>query len=192
MSGEIAVLCAARKSIYKTFPECDVYDIDRDARTFDGGKPVIAHPPCRLWSAYCAHQAKSKDPEAERDLGRWCVAQVRQWGGVLEQPAHSRLWDECGIPKSEWTMPGHEWSTEVPQYWFGDTREKNTWLFFCGLKPADLPEMPFRLKPEGGDRRIWQLMSSKNQRERTPLAFAQWLVECAKRVSTPFPASHET
>lgn len=183
----IAVLCAARKSVYKEIPGLDVYDIDRDARAFPGGMPVIAHPPCRLWSAYCRHQAKAENPKAEMELGRWCVEQVCANGGVLEQPAHSRLWNECGLPKpdsikySPWEL---EWTIEIPQFWFGDPREKNTWLFFQGLSRADVPEMPFRLKPEGGDRRIWQLMSSKNQRERTPKAFAEWLVECARRTRT--------
>ena len=43
----IAVLCARHDSPYKAIPTCDVYDEARDARTFPGGVPVIAHPPCR-------------------------------------------------------------------------------------------------------------------------------------------------
>lgn len=179
----VAVLCASRKSIYKSIPNLDVYDIDRDAMSFLGGMPVIAHPPCRLWSAYCSHQAKSPDPEKERALGRFCVENVRSNGGVLEQPAHSRLWKACDIPFPNQKDTGDGFSIEIPQFWFGDTREKNTWLYFLGIHPKELPKMPLRLKPEGGDRRIWQLMSSKNQRERTPLEFALWLVECARRTS---------
>lgn len=180
----VAVLCAARKSVYKEIPGLDVYDINRDARTFTGGMPVIAHPPCRLWSAYCRHQAKAENPNAEMELGRWCVEQVRRCGGILEQPAHSRLWDECAIPKPDSLVTASKdtgFSIEIPQFWFGDEREKSTWLYVRGLFKFELPEMPFRLKPDGGDRRIWQLMSSKNQRERTPKAFAEWLVECARR-----------
>lgn len=179
---KVAVLCVAKNSVYKQIPHCDVYDIDRDARTFPGGMPVVAHPPCRLWSAYCAHQAKSENPEAEKALGIWCVVQVNKFGGVVEQPAHSRLWDTCGLPKPGWAVDvrNHGFSIELPQFWFGDPREKSTWLWFNGVLPCDLPRIPFRLKPEGGDRRIWQLMSSKNQRERTPIAFAEWLVQCAK------------
>lgn len=179
----VAVLCAARRSVYHGIDGVEVYDAERDARTFPGGMPVVAHPPCRLWSAYCSHQAKSEDPEAERALGRFCVEMVRQNGGVVEQPAHSRLWRACGLPSPDRKAYRRNdgFSIEIPQYWFGDPREKNTWLFFSGIEPDDLPAMPFRLKPEGGDRRIWQLMSSKNQRERTPLEFAQWLVESARR-----------
>lgn len=178
----VAILCASKKSVYKTIPGCDVYDIDRDARTFPGGMPVVAHPPCRLWSAFCAHQAKSENPSEERLLGRWCVNQVALNGGVVEQPAHSRLWEAMSLPKPGWATDVHKsgFSMELLQFWFGDSREKNTWLWFSKILPSDLPETPFRLKPEGGDRRIWQLMSSKNQRERTPIAFAEWLVACAR------------
>lgn len=183
----VAVLCAARRSVYKSLPGLEVYDIDRDARSFPGGMPVIAHPPCRLWSAYCRHQAKADDPEAERELGLFCARMVRENGGVLEQPAHSVLFTAAGLPKPGSLSTETGFSIEVSQYWFGDSREKATWLYFSGLSPLEVPQMPIRLKPDGGDRRIWQLMSSKNQRERTPLAFAEWLVQCARSAKTFTP-----
>lgn len=34
----VAVLFARADSIYKTMPQCDVYDIERDARTTRGGR----------------------------------------------------------------------------------------------------------------------------------------------------------
>lgn len=185
----MAVICVSRHSIYKELDGVECYDIDRDARSFQGGMPVVAHPPCRLWSAYCSHQAKSDDPEAERELGRFCVRMVRENGGVLEQPAHSRLWQEMGLPspmKCRYAAPellSNSFSEEISQFWFGDSREKSTWLWFNRIQRHHLPAYPFRLKPQGGDRRIWQLMSSKNQRERTPKAFAEWLVECARRTN---------
>jgi len=49
----VAVLFARADSIYKSLPDCDVYDIERDARTYDGPWPVVAHPPCRV-KAICA------------------------------------------------------------------------------------------------------------------------------------------
>lgn len=185
MSKQVAILCAARNSIYKQFPECDVFDIDRDARTFAGGMPAVAHPPCRLWSAYCRHQAKSENREAEKALGLWCAKMVKECGGVLEQPAHSTLWQAAQLPPPGWTVQPRSqgFSMEVSQFWFGDRREKATWLWFFGMLPCDLPDMPFRLKAKGGDRRIWQLMSSRNERERTPKEFAEWLINCAKRVN---------
>ena len=46
----VAVLFARADSVYKTLPGVDVYDIERDARTYDGPWPVVAHPPCTRWS----------------------------------------------------------------------------------------------------------------------------------------------
>lgn len=34
-----------------------------------------------------------------KELGLWCAEQVRKWGGILEQPAHSRLWEAAGLPR---------------------------------------------------------------------------------------------
>ena len=45
----VAILFARSDSYYKTLPECDVWDIERDARKWPGGAPVVAHPPCRAW-----------------------------------------------------------------------------------------------------------------------------------------------
>lgn len=93
MSERIAVLFARKDSVYKTMPECDVYDIDRDARTYDGPWPVVAHPsdappmPLKLGTAECVvgdvGRASRGDnrPEitkAEREhtppeLARWLV-----------------------------------------------------------------------------------------------------------------------
>lgn len=172
----IAVLCCARNSVYKSMDGVDCYDIDRDCRTFPGGMPIVGHPPCRSWSAYCAHQAKPLP--GEKELGPWCVEQLRKWGGVLEHPAHSRLFTTCGLP-----MPGQKIGREqtiyVEQAQWGDTRQKKTWLCFFGID--QIPELPPRVERDTtGDRRRWQLMS-KNQRSATIPAFAEWLIEAARR-----------
>lgn len=41
----VAVLFARSNSVYKSMPGCDVFDLERDARTYSGNSPVIAHPP---------------------------------------------------------------------------------------------------------------------------------------------------
>jgi hypothetical protein len=46
---QVAILFARKDSIYKTMPGCDVWDIDRDARNWPGGAPIVGHPPCRAW-----------------------------------------------------------------------------------------------------------------------------------------------
>lgn len=175
----VAVLCVARNSIYKQIEGLDVYDIDRDARTFPGGMPIVGHPPCRAWSAYCRHQAKPLP--GEKELAPMVVELLRKTGGVLEHPAHSRLWDELDLPKPGEPQRGGLWSMAVKQSWWGDSRTKATWLLFCGVSPRDI-EVPLRLHNPEGDRRRWQVMS-KHQRAATCPAFAEWLIEVARASS---------
>lgn len=95
----VAALCVAPNSGYKNMDAVECYDMARDVRTFTGGMPVVAHPPCRTWSAYTAHQAKA--PPGEKELGLLCAEWLRREGGVLEHPAHSRLFEAARLP-----MPG--------------------------------------------------------------------------------------
>jgi hypothetical protein len=180
LERRVAVLCAARNSVYKGLDGVEVFDIDRDARTYCGGLPVVCHPPCRAWSAYCAHQAKPLP--GEKDLAPMCVSRLRECGGVLEHPAHSRLWDELSLPKPSEPQRDGLWAMAVKQAWWGDSRTKATWLLFSGVCPNDI-EVPLRLHNPAGDRRRWQVMS-KHQRAATCPAFAKWLIGVAR-------ASHE-
>ena len=77
---QVAVLFARADSIYKTLPGCDVWDIDRDARKWPGGAPIVGHPPCRAWGGL-RHMAKPRPDE--KALATWCVDQIRKWGGCL-------------------------------------------------------------------------------------------------------------
>ena len=174
---QVAVLCAARNSVYHALPGVEVYDAARDARTFAGGMPIIAHPPCRAWSKYTRHQAKPEPGEAE--LGLWCCEKLRECGGVLEQPTHSLLWDAAGLPVPGRFHGADLWSMEVWQAWWGYPTKKTTWLAFCGVEPSDVHPQ-YRLHPRGGDQRRFELMS-KNQRSATNQVFARWLVDLARK-----------
>jgi hypothetical protein len=173
----IAALCVSRRSVYHSMPGVEAFDTDRDARTFAGGMPVVAHPPCRSWSAFTSHQAKPLP--GERELGLWCVDQVRQWGGVLEQPAHSQLWAAAGLPSPGDLTQEDSWSLEVWQAWWGYPMKKGTWLYFSGVDPSEV-DCPLKLHPKGGDRRREQVMS-KTERSHTTPAFAEWLVALARK-----------
>jgi hypothetical protein len=126
--------------------------------------PVVAHPPCRLFSKYCAHQAKPKYPLREVHLAARCVHWVQANGGIIEQPAGSRLGEVFGLGRPVY----------VDQSWWGFPTMKRTWLWFVGCQPGT---MPFRLAAPGM-RRAWQLMS-RAERAATPEAFAVWLLETA-------------
>ena len=82
VAQRVAVLCVAGNSIYHTIPNVEAYDINRDVRTFDGSLPVVAHPPCRSWSAYCAHQAATARRETTRAAVRGMAQEVRRCAGT--------------------------------------------------------------------------------------------------------------
>jgi len=177
MTGCVAVLCCAKNSVYKKIPGIDCYDISRDCRTFTGSYPVIAHPPCRSWSAFTSHQAKPLP--GEKELGLWCADKLKENGGVLEHPGHSRLFAAAGLPRPG-CKNGELETIAVWQAWWGYPMKKNTWLCFSKIDPNCL-QVPFRLHDQGRDRRRQQLMS-KHQRAATCMEFALWLVDAARQI----------
>ena len=177
----VAVLCTRRKSVYEKIRGTECWSVERDAWLFGGAWRVIAHPPCRLWgrlSQFCV----GSEVEFCREiaLGLWCARWVGVCGGVLEQPAGSRLFKYAGLPYPGGAGPG--FTICVPQRWWGHRSRKETWLWFSGGRPSDLPVVPFRLEPgvgvgsgnglSGSVRRMW-----KGEREATPELFAKWLVD---------------
>lgn len=186
----IAVLFARTDSVYKTLPGCDVYDIDRDARTYSGGAPIVAHPPCRAWGSL-RHFAKPRP--SERRLAIWSIMMIRRHGGVLEHPAASRLWPTLMLPEpgqrdifGGFTMP-------IDQDWFGHRAEKRTKLYICGIEPRDLPPFPIRLEEPTHVVSPWAGLRAgmtgyrpqlrKPEREATPIELAKWLCEVARLCS---------
>jgi hypothetical protein len=173
----VSILCASRNSVYHQLQGVIVFDERKDARTFTGDTPIVAHPPCRAWSAFCRHQAKPKDGEAE--LGIWCANMLRITGGVLEHPAHSRLFDAAALPKPG-EKCGNLWTMEVWQAWWGYSMKKATWLCFSKID-KHVVDVPYRMLAPGQCRRRQQVMS-KNQRAATCEHFARWLVGIARTV----------
>ena len=88
----VAILFARADSCYKALSGCDVYDMERDARTYDGPRPVVAHPPCRAWGRL-KHMANPRPDE--RNLARvrgGAIAVHRRNVGVVYQN-HQLLMD---------------------------------------------------------------------------------------------------
>jgi len=174
----IAALCVAANTPYRTMPGVECYDKRRDARSFNGGMPIICHPPCRAWSAFLRHQAKP-DP-GESELGLFCAERLRECGGVLEHPAYSRLFDAAKLPRPL-ERSSDLWTIAVWQSWWGYPMRKGTWLCFSRVDPARV-EVPYRmLNDRGADRIIFKGMS-RTQRAQTTPAFADWLVNLARSV----------
>lgn len=181
----VTVLCCAKHSVYKSIPGADCFDKDRNAASFDGQNPVVAHPPCRLFGQLSQFVTLSEcDACAEILLGVRCARFTQKNGGVLEQPANSSLFRIAGLPNpGDKTGPG--WTMEIPQGWFGHRARKLSWFYFVGIKPKDLPPMPFafdRYTGGGnGSNASVRLMGHK-EREGTPKALAEWLIDVARRV----------
>lgn len=169
---------------YPQLPGVECWDAQRDARLYEGPHPVVAHPPCGPWSrlrAFCKHQP--------RDCALIAVDQVRRWGGVLEHPDASLLWPACNLPLPG-GLPDHlgGWSVRVRQVSWGHRAEKLTWLYVVGLGPGSV-----QLRTGGtpthcvnSRKRDTHLLKLSAQGcRRTPPAFAEFLVDIARRSTRP-------
>lgn len=173
----------------------DWFDADRNAMTYRGDLPVVAHPPCGPWSRLSQLHKNA----ADLAYAPHAVAVVQRCGGVLEHPAGSKLFDACGLPVADGAGRHGGFTLEVNQCDWGHPARKRTWLYIVGLR-RPLPPMPDPREPthwaSGGRTRSSRQGSpvppgikvcSAQQRRRTPVAFAQWLVEVASRCSPHDP-----
>lgn len=194
----VAVLFARSDSVYKLLPGVDVWDAERDARTWTGGSPVVAHPPCRAWGQLRALANPRPD---EKELALFALEQVRKFGGVLEHPKNSTLWPVAGLPRPGQRDAWGGWTLPIFQSWWGHRAEKATLLYIVGCSPVDIPTLPLALGESlfvcgsPGRRRDgsrlhkgdigWRPEISKAEREHTPPALAAWLCDLASRCNAP-------
>lgn len=185
----IAALFVRIDSIYKTIPDVDCYDIERNALTFPGGMPVVAHPPCRGWGRL---RQFSNATEEELQLAPWAIDQVRTWGGVVEHPANSSLWKYYNLPHptiKEDTYYG--FTLDIDQFWFGHKAKKKTWLYVCGINRVNIPAVPMRLDlithviKTSKYKTTSYKQSTKKERDATPPDLAYWLVNLARLTEKP-------
>lgn len=165
----VAVLFAREDSHYKTMAGCDVWDIVRDARKWPGGAPVVAHPPCRAWGRL---RKFAKPRPDEKALALWAVDQVRKWGGVLEHPITSTLWETVGCLGYGIRDQHGGALFAVAQSSFGHRAEKLTGIYMVG---GELPAVPL---PGVAVTTVERMC--RREREATPPEFARWLVELAR------------
>jgi hypothetical protein len=187
----VAVLYADPRGPYPGLVQ-EWYGEERDARTYAGPWPVVAHPPCGPWGFM-----RGLSRETTADCAPHALGVVRRFGGVLEHPMGSTFFRAHGLP-----LPG-----ELPDAWggvtfavnqcdWGHVARKRTWLYVVGCRsfpPNPAPRKPThwasgvhtpgaRGKPPPGIK-----ICSAEQRRRTPPAFAAWLLDVALSCSTPAP-----
>lgn len=143
----IAALFVEEDGVYCAQPSVDAWGITRDARLYSGPHPVVAHPPCQRWGRYW-HGAPNKPNRYRLGEDGGCFAAaltaVRNYGGVLEHPAHSHAWKFFGLAVPEknggWFRSDEfgGWSCYVEQGHYGHMSRKATWLYAVGTALPDL------------------------------------------------------
>lgn len=191
----IAALYVDPNGIYANRPDVDVWDEARDARKYAGPWPVVAHPPCQLWTNlarvnYKRYGGEHNRPGNDGGCFSHALVSVRLFGGVLEHPADSWAWKEYNIVRpslGRWTPNTFKgapynggWTTEVWQSAYGHKARKRTWLYYSGEVPP--PDLDWSAKPGthqcGWFDRIKPTLGKKEAMA-TPPAFAELLLSLA-------------
>lgn len=198
----IAALFVADDGPYIAREGVEPWTIARDAREYPGPAPVIAHPPCERWGRYWGGGPSVK---VKRRLGAdagcfySALLAVRDFGGVLEHPAHSHAWAAFNLPRPKssggWTDPDQYGgrACHVEQGHYGHRARKATWLYAVRTAAPPLiwgPSTGERLD-EGFHSREERLAAraagvkprkrlSKAECVHTPSAFADLLIEIAR------------
>ena len=187
----VAALYVESNGSYAGLDGVEVWDEERDARTYAGPHPVIAHPPCARWGRYW-----SGGPSAtyRRELGDdgGCFASalemVRRFSGVLEHPEASHAWRWFGlIPPNRsggWTVADWlgGWSCCVEQGHYGHRARKATWLYAVGVNLRSLEWEPSEAKIK-----IYPGFHSTEERRRATKTGAVQRMCKKERTATPKP-----
>lgn len=204
MQTTVAALFVQQHGVYFGMPNIDPWDIYRDARTYAGPHPVVAHPPCKRWGRFWHGSPSDPHKFGLGDDGGCFVSAigaVRRYGGVLEHPADSRAWDAHGLNKPDrcggWVVADNAggWTCYVEQGFYGHAARKPTWLYAVG---CELPSLrwgkgaqrlhPSVLAKHGYEkaRRMGMISAiggkdKERIRDATPIAFRDLLISIAER-----------
>lgn len=185
----IAALFVATGGTYYGLPDVDPWDLERDARTYAGPWPVVAHPPCERWGRYWSGGPSARVKRLRGDDGGCfsaALAAVRKWGGVLEHPEASSAWRANGLNAPPWSggwvaadfVGG--WTCCVAQGHYGHRARKMTWLYAHGVQ---LPSLIWRLPPPRA--RLDEGFHSKEERRRAVRTGVCQRLSRGQRLATP-------
>lgn len=190
----IAALYVETDGCYFGLPGVDPWDKSRDARSYAGPHPVVAHPPCQRWGSmafvnYARWGGVQNMPRNDGGCFASALHAVRLWGGVLEHPAKSRAWEWFGLAKPEmegWTKcPTGGWVCEVWQSAYGHRANKATWLYATVPHPPELDwsrpvgSHQVGFQDQRGKSRNKPTLSSK-EAAASPILFRDALINIAK------------
>lgn len=192
----VAALFVETSGAYFGLPHVDPYDVKRDATTYRGPLPVVAHPPCTRWCRLAGLVEARWGHERGDDGGLFALAleAVRMHGGILEHPAYTKAWPAFELAKPPrlggWIRADNRggYTCHVEQVRYGHAAKKATWLYANGTA---LPELRWGSSP---DRKAIALVSwcgnrvkstekrprlSTKQAKATPIAFRDTLIAIA-------------
>lgn len=196
---EVAALFVRKDSAYKAIAGVDAYDVMRNALSWPGGCSIVAHPPCAQWGGL---RRQARVDYEEKMMAIRALAAVRKFGGVLEHPRGSSLWEHKCMPKPNAGADQYGgYTLEIDQWHWGHVANKPTWLYIVGCPRDRLPLMPHR---DGKSDRVistghglrkdmpgFRSRVTQREREFTPVALAAWLVKVARCCSVPAKDSAE-
>jgi hypothetical protein len=154
----VAALYVEPEGCYIGVPGVDPWDEARDARTYAGPHPVVAHPPCQRWGRFWHGSTRKPHQYKLGDDGgcfRAALDAVQRFGGVIEHPADSHAWKAFGIerpPREGGWKIAHVprvtgsgsmvmFTCCVYQGHYGHDSGKPTWLVTAGLGLMELPTL---------------------------------------------------
>lgn len=185
----IAALYVQTNGCYFGLPDVDPWDEPRDARTYAGPWPVVAHPPCERWGRYWGGGPSARERrELGDDAGCFAaaLAAVRAYGGVLEHPEASHAWRRHGLIAplrgGGWSVADDRggWTCCVEQGAYGHRARKATWLYAHGV---DLPVLAWRAR--GDFVRLDQGFHTRAERARAVKTGACQRLGKRERAATP-------
>lgn len=196
MTPKVAALYVSPSGPYWNHPLVDSWEIDRDARNYDGPLPIIAHPPCERWGRYWQGGPSARTLRTKGDDSgcfAHALASVKNWGGVIEHPEASSAWKAFGLnapPRNGGWVRAEEgwnsWTCCVEQGHYGHIARKMTWLYVSGLDPRLLPDLiwgrssaGFKFTSQKGKKAGTVAWMKKCERPITPLPFARTLIRVA-------------
>jgi len=199
----ISALYVQKDGVYYGVNNIDPWDEERDARSYNGPHPVIAHPPCQRWGkmwagnpAVIAKTGVRKKKGDDDGCFKAALSSVRKWGGVLEHPWGSHAWAHFGLQKPSrhgaWIIADDfgGFTCCVEQGRYGHYCPKPTLLYAAGISFQDLPSLNWGItEVKDSDFPEWALerYGIKKCRKAGLMAFKGGGENSSARIHTPKP-----